>query len=211
MLIVHHLRRSQSERVVWAVEEIGLEYELKCYTRAANGMAPPEYKALHPFGAAPVIQDGAIILAETSAIMEYLFHKLGKGRLTVGPDAKNYTDYLYWLHFANGSFLPAGMMAMAGPMAGMDQAAWDRTKSLRLDRAFEMVEKRLGEAPYFAGPEFTVADIMMVLPLTKSRMMNPRDLSGSPHTLAYLQRIGARPAFQRAMQKADPDLPLYLT
>lgn len=213
MLIVHHLGRSQSERVVWACEELGLPYELKIYKRQPTGAAPPEYKALHPFGSAPVIQDGDVVMGESGAIVEYLCRKHAKGKLAVEPSAKNFADYLYWFHFANGTFVPGGMMAMSAPtpIPGFDPAERERMRRHRYDRSFDMVETRLGAMPYLAGDEFTAADIMMFYPLTRMRTTIPRDVSNSPNTLAYFQRIAARPAFQRAMQKGDPELPPNLT
>jgi glutathione S-transferase len=213
MLIVHHLHRSQSDRIVWLCEELGLPYELKLYDRERSGAAPPAYKALHGFGTAPVIQDGDLVLGESGAIIEYLCRKHGDGRLTVEPDAPNFPNYLYWLHFGNSSFLPAVMMALvpAFPIPGVSETERERLRRSRFDRAFDMADQRLGEMPYFAGPHFTAADIMMVFPLTRSRLSVPKDISGFPNLLAYLQRIGARPAFQRACQKSDPDLTPNLT
>lgn len=199
MLIVHHLGRSQSDRIVWLCEELGVPYELKVYAREPSGAAPPAYRALHPFGTAPTIQDGDVVLGESGAIVEYVCSKHGGRRLIVGPDAANYADYLFWFHFANGTFIPAVMMALASP------------SRLRLDRAFELAEQRLGKVDYFAGPDFSAADIMMMYPLTTARLAVQKDISGCPNILTYLQRIGARPALQRSRQKGDPDLPLNLT
>src|SRR5919108_4689978 len=103
MLTVHHLCRSQSERIVWLCEELGLDYELKRYERAPL-LAPPEYKALHPIGTAPVITDGDVVLGESGAIIEYILAKYGKGRLARRLGHPEFANYLYWLHFANGSF-----------------------------------------------------------------------------------------------------------
>jgi glutathione S-transferase len=207
MLIVHHLRRSQSDRIVWLCEELELPYELKLYDREPSGAAPPAYKALHFFGTAPTIEDGDVVLGESGAIVEYLSRKHGEGRLTVAPSAANFAQYLYWLHFGNGTFIPAVMMALAAasPVPGMDAKDWARIRRQRLERAFDAAERRLGEADYFAGSEFTCADIMMGYPLTTARQSVQKDISGCPNILAYLQRIGARPAFQRARQKGDPD------
>ena len=206
MITVHHLGVSQSERIVWLCEELGIAYELKTYAREPSGAAPAAYKALHPQGTAPIITDGPLALAETGAIVDYILSRHGGGRLVVGPQAPNFPDYLYWLHFGNGFFVPAAMMGIvATRMAGDNkQAAQGFTG--RLDLAYRMTEERLGEVPYFAGPEFTAADIMMVFPLTTMRAATGRSLGASPHLRAYLTRIGGRPAYQRAMKKADPEM-----
>src|SRR3984893_17762487 len=100
MITVHHLGVSQSERIVWLCEELGIAYELKTYPRESNGAAPAAYKALHPQGTAPIITDGPLALAETGAIVDYILARHGGGRLVVGSQAPNFPDYLYWLHFA---------------------------------------------------------------------------------------------------------------
>ncbi|WP_176593334.1 glutathione S-transferase family protein [Sphingobium sp. EM0848] len=211
MLTVHHLVASQSDRIVWLCEELGLPYELKRYERdSVTNLAPPEYRALHPFGTAPVITDGELVLGESGAIIEYLCDKAG-GKLTVGLGAANYADYLFWFHFANGSFMPALMVDVLLPILGVDtkegMAALFRERS---DRAHAMLEERLGAVPYLAGDDFTAADIITLFPLTTMRLFAPRDLSAYPHILAYLHRVGERPAYRRAMEKADPGMPLNL-
>jgi glutathione S-transferase len=213
MLTVHHLGVSQSERIVWLCEELGVPYDLKLYARdPVTRMGPPEYKALHPVGTAPIITDGDVILPETGAIMEYIIGKYGAGRLAVGPEAANFADYLFWFHFANASMMPrqSGLMRAAAA-EGAEESPRAKFMRLRAEAAWDLVEQRLGEADYFAGPEFTAADIIMVFTLTTMRAFVPRDLSGSPNTLAYLQRIAARPAYQRAMAKGDPDMAPMLT
>ncbi|MEO5641334.1 MAG: glutathione S-transferase family protein [Sphingomicrobium sp.] len=213
MLTVHHLGISQSDRIVWLCEELELPYKLVRYDRdAVTRLAPADYRALTPFGTAPVISDGGLTLGESGAIIDYIVARYADGRLTVGKDAANFADYLYWFHFANGSFMPAAMTAlivkMVAPEADPARAA---AFSARGDRAFAQVEQRLGEVNYFAGAEFTAADIMMLFPLTTGRVFVPRDLAPFPNIRAYLQRIGARPAFQRAMAKADPGFSPPLT
>jgi glutathione S-transferase len=207
MLTVHHLGISQSDRIVWLCEELELPYELVRYSREASGLAPAEYKALHPAGTAPVISDGGLVLAESGAIVEYIIAKHGGGRFVVTAESPDFADYLFWFHFANASMLPRAMANMILAMAGVVEEN-DRTRSMRgrADRAFDMIENRLGVAPYFAGNEFTAADIMMAFSLTTMRMFSPRDLAPYPNIRAYLARIGARPAFRRAMKKADPSL-----
>jgi glutathione S-transferase len=206
MITVHHLRASQSERIVWLCEELGIPYELKTYAREPNGAAPATYKALHPQATAPIITDGTFALAETGAIVDFILARHGGGRLVVGPQASNFPDYLYWLHFGNGFFVPAAMMAIvASRMAGDDkQAAQGFTG--RHELAFRLSEERLGKVPYFAGPDFTAADIMMVFPLTTMRASTGRGIGDSPNLRAYLGRIGERPGYQRAMKLADPEM-----
>jgi glutathione S-transferase len=212
-LVVHHLGVSQSERIVWLCEELGIDYELKKYDRdPTTRLAPTAYKALHPMGIAPVITDGDVVLGESGAIVDYIVGKYGEGRLSVPPEAPNFADYKYWLHFANGSFVSNEMITMLAAFMGSpaDHPAMLMVKD-RGDRAYGQVEKRLGQAPYFAGDELTAADIMMVFPLTTMRYFSPRDFTGFPNIRAYLSRIGARPAYQRAMSKGDPGMTLLLS
>ena len=213
MLTVHHLGMSQSDRIVWLCEELGIAYDLKRYDRdSVTRLAPAEYQALHPIGTAPVITDGDLVLGESAAIIDYIIHRYGAGRLSVAPTDAGYADYLFWFHFANGSFMPSAMMGLVSRLAaanGGDGAA--KSLNRRLDRAWDMVEARLGETPFLAGEDFTAADIMTLFPLTTMRLFAPRDISGYPNIQRYLQRIGAREAFQRAMAKADPGFVVPLT
>ncbi|MFI4934121.1 MAG: glutathione S-transferase family protein [Caulobacterales bacterium] len=168
-------------------------------------MAPPEYKALHPLGTAPIITDGDVVLPESEAIMEYIIGKYGNGRLAVGPEAPTFADYLFWFHFANGSMMPRHTAVMfARP--GEEESPRARMMRERVEMTWTMVEDRLGEAPYFAGDAFTAADIIMVFGLTTLRAYMPRDLTPFPNIRAYLQRIGERPGYRRAMQKGDPNM-----
>lgn len=204
MLKVHHLGRSQSERVVWLCEELELPYELVKYTRdSVTRLSPPELKAMHPLGAAPLLEDGALLLAESGAIVEYVLTKYGRGRLVHGPEHAAYADYLYWFHFANGNLQPAMFRAMTMKRAGLADA--------RLDKVLALIEARLAVVPYLAGASFTAADIMSVFSLTTMRLFHPVDFARYPHVRAYLARIGERPAYRRAMAKGDPDLVPLLT
>jgi glutathione S-transferase len=212
MLTVHHLGVSQSERVVWLCEELEIPYELKRYDRD-RGAAPPEYKALHPAGVAPVITDGDFTLGETGAIFEYVIARYGQGRLAPAPEDPMFADYLYWFHFANSS---APLNNMVDILIHRFKVAEDSDAvrglaTRRGGQTFALAERRLGESAYFAGEGFTAADIMMTFPLTTMRMLGRRDLSPYPHIRAYLQRIGERPAYRRAMEKGDPGLARMLT
>ena len=205
MLTVHHLGISQSERIVWLCEELGLDYELKRYDRRAdNRLAPDEYKALHPMGIAPVITDDDLVLGESGAICEYIDRKYGGSRLSPGVDDADFADHLFWLHWSNGTFMASLMMQLAVMMTeGLDKPAAAFVKD-RVGRSWAMAEARLGEAEFFGGSKLTTADIMIVYILTTSRAFRDAPLDGFPNIKAYLQRIGARPAYQRAMAKAEP-------
>ena len=208
MLTVHHLGKSQSERIVWLCEELGLPYQLKVYDRdKVTRLAPPEYKALHPLGAAPVIDDNGLVLAESGAIVEYLTAKYGKGRLVLAPDHPDYGQFVYWLHFANGTLQPAtGRNMILGRLNLPEDDAVLRAMKGRLDLALGLVEARLGKADYLAGTALTTADIMIVFTLTTMRLFLPFDLKPYPNIRAYLARIGQRDAYKRAMKKGDPDM-----
>ena len=212
MLTVHHLGISQSERIVWLCEELGIPYDLKIYDRdPETRLAPAEYQALHPLGTAPIITDGDVALAESGAIVEYIIGKYGDGRLAVAPGAPNHVDYLFWFHFANGSLMPSRMTDLILAFLGIDDSN-DVAAMMkgRGKRVLDLVESRLGVSDYLAGPELTAADIMSVFPLTTMRMFVPLDFSDRPNIRAYLKRIGDRPAYQAAMKKGNPDLPLNL-
>ena len=205
MLTVHHLGVSQSERIVWLCEELGVPYELKVYDRdPVTRLAPPEYKALHPLGTAPIITDGDLVLPESGAIIEYVIGKYGNGRLSVRPGEPGFADYLFWLHFANASMMTRHMMLLG--VAADDDNPRVRWVRERAKATWDLVEARLGEAPYFAGEAFTAADIIMLFPLTTMRAFTPIQLEAYPNIRAYLQRIGERPAYQRAMAKGDPKM-----
>jgi glutathione S-transferase len=213
MLTVHHLGKSQSERIVWLCEELGIPYDLKRYERVAVTMlAPPEYKALHPLGAAPVITDGDVVLAESAAIIEYIAARHGNGRLVLAPDHPDFAQFLYWFHFANGTLQPAtGRNMILGRLNLPADNPLLRAMKGRLDLALGLVEARLGKVEYLAGRDFTVADIMIVFTLTTMRYFLPLDLAPYPAILAYLQRIAKRDGYQRAMRKGDPDMAPLLT
>jgi glutathione S-transferase len=213
MLKVHHLGHSQSERIVWLCEELGVPYELVKYTRdPVTRLSPPELKALHPLGAAPLIELDGMWLAESAAIVEFILARYGGGRLQHGPDHPDFVSYLYWFHFANGNLQPVMGRSMIVARCGLTpQHPLQLSVQGRLEKVFELIEGQLAKNEYLAGSEFTAADIMSVFSLTTMRLFHPVDLTPYPNILAYLQRIGARPAYQRAMAIGDPDLIPLLT
>ncbi|SNT10671.1 glutathione S-transferase family protein [Sphingopyxis indica] len=205
MLTVHHLGMSQSDRIVWLCEELEIPYQLIRYERdPVTRLAPADYKSLHPAGTAPIITEGDLRLAESGAIIDYIVARHGGGRLVLPLDHRDFTTFLYWYHCANGSFMPTMMMLMVGgEMAGLMRD--------RAERILAALEAHLGEGhAWLAGEDFTVADIMIAFPLTTMRVFAPVDLAPYPAIRSYLRRIASRPAFERAMKKADPDLQIPL-
>ncbi|MEZ5693288.1 MAG: glutathione S-transferase [Altererythrobacter sp.] len=206
MLTVHHLRLSQSERIVWLCEEMGIDYDLKLYNRREdNNLAPDEYKALHPMGIAPVITDVDFVLGESGAIFDWLVAQYGDRGLFPAKESPDFANHLFFLHWANATFMTNGMMALvAGRMlqAEIPPFVADRTA-----KSWAIIEQRLGEAEYFGRSQLTTADIMMGFQLTTSRAMSGMGIDGMPNLQAYLKRIGGRPAYQRAMAKAEPGMP----
>ena len=206
ILTIHHLRISQSERIVWLCEELGLDYELKLYDRdPETRLAPPELKAIHPMQIAPVIEDGDVKLGESGAIVEYIVGRYAPDSdLVPGPDDPDFADHLYWFHFANATFMTNGMMQIAVGFVGAEMPA---PLMKRVTNAWDQIERRLGEADYFGGRRLTTADIMMVFQLTTSRAFREQPIGDRPNLKAYLKRIGARDAYQQAMAKAEPGFP----
>src|SRR5436190_4112865 len=168
MLTVHHLGRSQSERIVWLCEELGIDYELKLYERdPVTRLAPPEYKALHPIGAAPVITDGDLVMAESGAIIKYIVARHGDGRLTLPPSHPDYPGFVYWFHFANGTLQPAaGRCMILGRLDRPHDHPMLRAMKGRMDLALGQVQARLAKLDYLAGADFTTADSLIGFKLT---------------------------------------------
>ena len=196
MLTIHHLKYSRSQSIVWLAEEIGMPYRLEIYERDLGAPAPPAYKALHPLGRAPIIQDGELVLVETLAIIQYLVTKYGGGRLAPKADSADYPLYLQWLQFAECSAMPhqltLHMLAAGGGTANPEHAKM----AARVDQDFAFVSAALAKQPYFAGESFTAADIAMSIPLRFALLT--RDPVAHPHLAAYTARIAERPAFEKA-------------
>ena len=213
MLTIHHLTTSQSERVVWLCEELGIAYKLVRHEREpVTRLAPPALRELTPMGTAPVMEDGGVVMGESGAIVEYVIHRHGGGRLALPPSHPDYAQYVFWFHFANATLQP--VMTRNSTLRRVDAPADSPFAAMvreRLDRALRAVDARLEENEWLAGREFTAADIMTVFCLTTMRIFLPMDLSPYAGILAYLQRVGARPAYQRAMKKGDPEMVPMLT
>lgn len=213
MLTVHHLNVSQSERIVWLLEELDLPYELRVYQRdPVTQFAPTELRSVHPLGSAPLLHDGEIVMAESGAIIEYVLARYGQGRLAVPVTSAHYPDYLYWFHYANGSLMTQISLNWIALMAAGANSSSPLLSALheRLDRHLQMVEDYLSRATYFAGTQFTAADIMMHFPFGTMKAFYDVGLDNRPNVKAWLARISDRPSYQRAMKVAgherDPAL-----
>jgi len=209
MITIHHLHDSRSERIIWLMEELGLPYQLDFYHRVPVGggrLAPETMAKIHPFGTAPMISDGPVVIAESGAIVDYVIHKYGNGKLSVGPQAPNYGEYLFWLHFAEGTLMSQILREFLLDRIGADAQSFPAQRLRQRNKMyFDYVEARLAAAPYFAGAEFTAADIMMVFPFTTLQKFKAIDLAPYPKLRAYLLRIAERPAYKKAMKLADGD------
>ena len=206
MITIHHLSTSRSERIVWLMEELGLDYRLEWHQRESTGASPAPLRDLHPLGKAPVISDGDLVLAESGAIVEYIVQRHGKGRLAVPPDAPEYAGYLYWMHFAEGSLMTLMLIALV--LSRIPEAKESPVKAriaARMQQMLTYVDTAIAGHDYFAGSQFTAADVMMLFPFTTMRRYLDYDISPYANINAYMKRIEARPAYIKAMRIAGPD------
>ena len=217
MIVVHHLENSRSQRVLWLLEELGVPYEVKRYERDKKTMlAPPELKAVHPLGKSPVITDGDVVVAESGNIIEYLVDTHGGGKLAPKPGTPERLRYRYWLHYAEGSFMPLMVMTLifsriapGAPMLlrPLLRAVVGKVKSAFLGPQTKLhldyLEGELGNAEWFAGAEFSAADVQMSFPLEAAASRGGLD-SSRPKLAAFLAKIHARGAYQRALAKGGP-------
>ena len=217
MIIVHHLNNSRSQRVLWLLEELGADYEVKRYERDAKTMlAPPELRAVHPLGKSPVIEDDGVVVAETGAIIEYLLAKYPGNALT--PDARTEAArrLTYWLHYAEGSAMTPLLLKLVfgalptrspGLVRPVVKAVSAKAQSSFIDPQIKTHtaywEAELTKAPWFAGDAFSAADIMMSFPIEAASSRAPFG-ADKPHLKAWLGTIHARPAYRRALERGGP-------
>jgi glutathione S-transferase len=205
MITVYHLETSRSERIVWLMEELGLPYKMQVFPREPNGAAPPPFKEIHALGRAPAIRDGETVLAESGAIVDYIVHRHGRGRLALGPHDPAYTRYIYWLHFAEGSLMSLLLIVLVLSRVKEASASpvFARMRE-RMNQMLAFVDREIAAGPWFAGGQFTAADVMMVFPFTTLRNFLDYDLAPYANIAAYIERIEARPAYRKAMSLAGP-------
>lgn len=216
MLVVHHLNNSRSQRVLWLLEELGVPYEVKRYERDAKTMlAPPELRAIHPLGKSPVITDDGKVIAETGAIVEYIIETHGQGRLIPAAGSPERLRYTYWLHYAEGSAMTPLLLKLVftalpnrapGLLKGLVKSIASKAQQGFVDPQLkahvDYWEAELTKTPWFAGAAFTAADIMMSFPLEAGAAR--AGAGDRPHVKAFLTKIHARPAYQRALEKGGP-------
>jgi glutathione S-transferase len=218
MVIVHHLNNSRSQRVLWLLEELTVPYEVKRYERdAATMLAPPSLLAVHPLGKSPVMSDGAITVAESGAIVEYLVGTYGGGRLLPPPGTSERMRYTYWLHYAEGSAMPPLLLKLVFDRVATTPMPWPVSAIARriassvdgafigpqLRRHLDFMESELAVRPWFAGAEFTAADVQMSFPLEAARARGGLNES-RPKLMDFLRNIHARPAYRRALERGGP-------
>lgn len=218
MLTVHHLDNSRSQRVLWLLEELGVPYEIRKYTRDPKTMLAPEtLREVHPLGKSPVITDGDLTVAESGAIIEYLLDQYGNGRLKPPQGTPEQRRFTYWLHFAEGSAMPPLLLKLifdrvesaplpffVKPVARMISAKVKATVvTPNLERQLDFMEAELGRHRWFAGDAFTAADIQMSFPL-EAAVARAGLGPSRPKLLAFLAEIHARPAYRRALERGGP-------
>jgi len=216
MLTVHHLNNSRSQRVLWLLEELGVPYEIVRYQRQPDMRAPKELRAIHPLGKSPVITDNGNTVAESGAICEYVIGTYGNGRLIPPPNTPERLRYTYWLHYAEGSamsplllkllftLMPKRAPALLRPLVRkVSNTALTTLVNPQLKQHMDYWEGELAKSEWFAGNEFTGADIQMSFPLEAAAARGGLEV-GHPKAMAFLERIHARPAYARALEKGGP-------
>ena len=217
MLKIHHLNNSRSQRILWLLEEVEAPYEIAHYKRMSPvPLAPPELKAIHPLGKSPVITDGTHTIAESGAIIEYVLDVYGKGRLRPDPKSDDHVKYIEWMHYAEGSAMPPLLLkllftlmpkrapALLRPLVRkVSNQALLGLVNPQLKQHMTFWEGELSKSEWFAGDTFTAADIQMSFPLEAAAARGGLE-QGHPKAMAFLDRIHARPAYQRALEKGGP-------
>jgi glutathione S-transferase len=203
LIKVHHLNNSRSQRVLWLLEELGLDYEAIRYQRDAKTMlAPTSLRLVHPLGKAPIIEDGSLRLAETGVIVDYLVDRYGK-ELEPAQGDEPYWRYRYWLHCAEGSLMPPLLLKLVVNRLGFLGRPARRYVDGQITLHLDYLEKELDNEPWFAGDEFSAADIMMSFPLEAASSRGGLNAS-RPNLMSFLARIHARPAYQGALSRGGP-------
>jgi len=214
MLTVHHLNNSRSQRVLWLLEELEVPYEIVKYQRdAKTNLAPPELQKIHPLGKSPVLTDGELTIAESAVILEYIVEKYGKGKLVPAATAPDYWRYRYFMHYAEGSLTPFLLLRLivtkirkvpflVRPIANKIADQLDTMfVAPNLKRHVAFINDILTGSRYFAGDEFSTADIQMSFPM---EALSARYPDPPPRIKAWVAEIHERPAYKRALERGGP-------
>jgi glutathione S-transferase len=215
-LVVHHLNNSRSQRVLWLLEELGVPYDIKHYQRLPNMLAPPELKRVHPLGKSPVIVDNGVVVAESAAIIDYIVDKYGEGRLRPSAGTPEAEQYRYWMFAAEGTVMPPLLMRLIFRKIVSERKPFfiqpivkkiaSSVESMliapNINANLDFQEETLARSTWFAGVQFSAADVMMSFPIEAAR--HSADLSKRPHLLKFLEVIHARPAYKRALERGGP-------
>jgi len=217
MIIVHHLNNSRSQRILWMLEELGIPYEIRHYQRDKKTMlAPASLKQVHPLGKSPVITDGDITVAESGAIIEYLAYTYARDTLLPAPGTAGHRDYTYWMHFAEGSLMPPFVMKLvfdkvrSAPVPfflkpvtkGIADKVMNSFVGPNIKNNMDFIESILAGREWFAGSQLTGADFQMSFPLEAA--VAGRATGNFPHITAWVKKVQARPAYQRALKAGGP-------
>jgi len=203
MITVHHLNNSRSQRVLWLLEELELDYEIVGHQRdAVTNLAPPSLEAIHPLGKSPVVIDAGETLIESGAIIEILVRRHGKGRLAPSESSPEYSRYLQLLHYAEGSAMLPVMLKLYLSRIGDAGAPLAPRVTSELERHFGYLDSLLTRQAYFLGDALSAADIQLSFPIQAARVLH--GLQKLPNLARFLERIKARPAYQRALERGGP-------
>jgi len=201
MLKVHHLNNSRSQRILWLLEELGTPYEIVKYQRMEGlPLAPPELKQVHPLGKSPVITDGGKTIAESGAIVEYIIDTYGSGRMKPKPGGDEYWKYVEWMHYAEGSAMLPLLLALYSGFLGDGAALLKPRVDSEIANNLSYIEQGLQGREFFVGKDLTGADIQMLFVLEAAGAR----LEPYPAAVAYRDRMHARPAYKRAIERGGP-------
>jgi glutathione S-transferase len=218
MIVVHHLENSRSQRILWLLEELGADYRIERYERdKSSGLAPPQLLKVHALGKSPVITDGDVTVAESGAIIEYLVERYDDGRLRPEAGTPERVAYTYWLHYAEGTFMPLMILSLvmrrieSAPMPffvrpiakGIVAKVRDGYLDPNVDRNLAFMENALEGSPWFCGAQMTAADIQMSFALEAAEVRS--ELRAEyPRLAGFLERMRERPAYQAALERGGP-------
>lgn len=202
MIVVHHLNNSRSQRILWLLEELGLEYEIKHYKRLPTGQAPPEMQNAHPLGKAPIVEVDGAMMAESGGVMQLILERYGKGRLSPDPTSPDYPQFLELLHYAEGSISSPVIMTLLSNVLEVDNPAFKGLLERQVRTHLNFVESLLDKGDFLLGDKLSAADIQLTFILQIGAGQGLLD--SRARLRAYMSRMEDRPAYRRALEKGGP-------